>query len=134
MRDKIVTLRPHHGLCLAYFVGKGYSDGFARGMAEVLKALLNGGAVRLRCGVDDICAACPENSGGRCRTPAQVDRYDRAVLRLCGLREGAVLSFAAFTALVQARIIAPGRRESICGGCQWSELCRSVPSRWAGNE
>lgn len=27
-KEKPVALRPHHGMCLAYFVGKGYSDGF----------------------------------------------------------------------------------------------------------
>lgn len=126
-----VRLRPHHGLCMAFFVGEGYSDAFSRHMGEVLAALLKGGGVRLCCAVDQVCAACPENEGGLCRKPEQVAGYDRAVLRLCGLREGAELPFADFTALVQRRIIAPGLREDICGGCQWNELCRSVPSRWA---
>ena len=126
-----IRLRPHHGLCMAYFVGEGYSDGFSRHMGEVLSALLEGGLVRLRCGVDEVCAACPENQGGMCRKPEQVARYDRAVLQLCGLQEGAVLSFARFTALVQERISAAGRRDSICGCCQWNHLCSSVPSRWA---
>ena len=31
-----VLLRPHHGMCLAYFKGEGYSDGFSAHMKEVL--------------------------------------------------------------------------------------------------
>lgn len=129
-----VRLRPHHGLCMAYFAGEGYSPSFSRHMGEVLEALLAGGTVRLCCAVDEVCSACPENRDGLCRKPDQTARYDRAVLRLCGLREGMTLPFAAFTALVQARIIAPGLRESVCGGCRWDGLCRSVPSRWAEGE
>lgn len=128
------ALRPHHGLCMAYFVGEGYSDAFSRHMGEVLAALLAGGTVRLHSGVDQVCGACPERRGALCRKPEQVARYDRLVLQLCGLREGAVLPFSAFTALVQERIIAPGLRESICGGCQWDRLCASVESRWAAEE
>lgn len=129
-----VRLRPHHGLCMAYFVGEGYSDAFSRHMGEILSALLAGGVVRLCCAVDEVCAACPENTGGLCRKPEQVAGYDQSVLRLCGLREGTVLSFAAFTSLVQKRIIEPGLREQICGECRWSGLCRGVHSRWAGRE
>ena len=37
-----VRLRPHHGLCMAYFAGEGYSPGFSRHMGEVLETLLAG--------------------------------------------------------------------------------------------
>ena len=30
----MICLRPHHGMCLAYFEGKGYSDGFTVNMTE----------------------------------------------------------------------------------------------------
>ncbi len=30
-------LRPHHGMCLAYFEGKGYSEGFSAHMQEMLE-------------------------------------------------------------------------------------------------
>ena len=32
---KIIPLRPHHGMCLAYFKGEGYSGGFTAHMAAV---------------------------------------------------------------------------------------------------
>ena len=37
---KIIPLRPHHGMCLAYFKGEGYSNGFTAHMAEMLKIFL----------------------------------------------------------------------------------------------
>ena len=132
MSAEPVILRPHHALCMAFFVGEGYSSDFSRHMGEVLDSLLQGGTVRLQCAVDSVCSACPENEGERCRKPALVAGYDQAVLTLCGLEEGNVLPFQELTALVQRRIIAPGLRESVCGGCQWNDLCRTVPSRWAG--
>lgn len=33
-------LRPHHGMCLAYFEGKGYSEGFTAHMQSMLERLL----------------------------------------------------------------------------------------------
>ena len=42
-----VLLRPHHGMCLAYFKGEGYSDGFSAHMKEVLDELQKGMDVQL---------------------------------------------------------------------------------------
>ena len=36
----VIPLRPHHGMCLAYFKGEGYSNGFTAHMAEMLKIFL----------------------------------------------------------------------------------------------
>ena len=33
----MICLRPHHGMCLAYFEGKGYSDGFTVNMQKMLE-------------------------------------------------------------------------------------------------
>ena len=38
----VIPLRPHHGMCLAYFKGEGYSNGFTAHMAEMLKIFLEG--------------------------------------------------------------------------------------------
>ena len=45
-----VLLRPHHGMCLAYFKGEGYSDGFSAHMKEVLDELQKGMDVQLYVG------------------------------------------------------------------------------------
>lgn len=133
MSDKPLLLRPHHGMCMAYFAGYGYSGGFTAHMARLLEELTPETPVRLTVGTDAVCGPCPNNSGGLCSKPALVAGYDRAVLELCGLEEGRELPFGVFTALVQARILDPGLRPGICGGCQWNGICASRPSRWTAN-
>ncbi|MCD7883612.1 MAG: DUF1284 domain-containing protein [Lachnospiraceae bacterium] len=39
MKKRCIPLRPHHGMCLAYFEGKGYSEGFIAHMQNVLELL-----------------------------------------------------------------------------------------------
>ena len=132
MWDKPLPLRPHHGLCMAFFQGKGYSSGFISALAARL-AELDGTdrPVVLTVGTDAVCAACPHNTCGICDAAEQVAAYDRAVLELCGLPEHTICSFSVFTELVQTRILAPGRRQEICADCQWNRLCAVTPSRWA---
>ena len=36
MEKKRIPVRPHHGMCLAYFIGKGYSEGFSAHMEKML--------------------------------------------------------------------------------------------------
>ena len=132
MWDKPLPLRPHHGLCMAFFQGKGYSQGFTAALAARLRELEGTDRpIRLTVGTDVVCGACPHNRGGVCDAAEKVAAYDRAVLSLCGLEEGTVCGFSQFTRLVQARILGPGRRRTICGGCQWDGLCSRTASRWA---
>ena len=56
---RIYPLRPHHGMCLAFFVGEGYSDGFTANMRGMLEKFLAGAFVRLHAGPDEICRECP---------------------------------------------------------------------------
>lgn len=131
MSSDPVSLRPHHGMCMAYFVGHGYSDGFSAHMASLLERLAPDTPIRLTSSTDAVCGPCPNNHGGLCSKPEQVALYDRSVLTLCGLGDGYILSFGCFTRLVQERILSPGLRPSICGGCQWNDICSTQPSRWA---
>ena len=127
-----VLLRPHHGMCLAYFKGEGYSDGFSAHMKEVLDNLQNGDGmdVQLHVGTDEICSACPNNKDGQCTDSALVEKYDNAVLEACGLADGELLDFDDFTAKVQKVLLASGQRTEICGGCKWNDICESEKSRW----
>ena len=125
-----VLLRPHHGMCLAYFKGEGYSDGFSAHMKDVLDELQKGMNVRLHVGIDEICSACPNNRGGHCEAGDKVAEYDNAVLELCGLENGQIMEFDDFTDVVQKKILASGKRKEICGNCQWNSICESQKSRW----
>lgn len=123
------TLRPHHGLCLCFFRGKGYSDAFVENMARMQAALAEDPPVRLTEGADDICAACPNLIFGRCADQEKVARYDREVLRRCGLHPGQILSYRELEAQVHRDILEPGQREAVCGDCQWNELCHETEER-----
>ena len=72
----VIPLRPHHGMCLAYFKGEGYSNGFTAHMAEMLKIFLEGKKIRLHVDTDEICSACPNNLGGHCEAGDKVAEYE----------------------------------------------------------
>lgn len=129
-RDGPVLLRPHHGMCLAYFIGEGYSEGFSAHMERMLKVLETDAPVRLTVSADGICEACPNNRKGCCSSREKVEAYDRAVLEACRFREGQALSFLDFAGAVQKNVMDTGRRREICGGCQWSKICDHQESRW----
>lgn len=135
MWDKPLPLRPHHGLCMAFFQGKGYSSGFTAALADRLEELEGTDRpIVLTVGTDAVCAPCPHNTGGICDAAAKVAAYDRAVLELCGLEDGTVCTFSAFTTLVQEQILHTERRREICGDCQWDKLCSATASRWAARK
>lgn len=122
-----LPLRPHHGMCLGFFTGHGYSGAFTEHMARVRRGLWEnpGRPVVLRRGADVLCAACPNNLGGACRTAEKADRYDERVLEACGLSFGQTMAWRAFRRAVAEKILArPGARETICADCWWNPLCQ----------
>ena len=117
-------LRPHHALCAGFFRGKGYSEAFVANMAQVVATLrASDPLLTLRSAADPLCGSCPHNRGGVCESADKVARYDAAVLRLLGLRDGAALRRSELSARVRERILAPGRLGEVCGDCQWYEIC-----------
>ena len=132
--SKRIPVRPHHGMCLAYFIGKGYSEGFSAHMEQMLHILEQDVPIRLVVKLDEICSACPnhqivqdsenpEKQTEICEAEEKVFRYDHGVLDACGLSDGQELSFLEFTQKVQEKVIAAGLREKICGDCQWRDIC-----------
>ena len=121
-----LLLRPHHGMCMAYFQGKGYSEDFTAHMTETLAKMARSNPyVFLNISADTLCTHCPFlRPGGKCESQDKVCRYDREVLAMCKLPEGSVLRARQFRKLVKDRILTPGARESICGDCSWNKLCR----------
>ncbi len=116
-------IRAHHGMCFAFFEGKGYSDSFIRHMGEMKKVLEENPLICLVEGTDDVCGYCPNNQGGICHQQEKVIEYDRQVLKMCGLPSGTVLSWRDFSDRVQKKIIGAGKRTEICGNCQWNGIC-----------
>lgn len=119
-----MPLRFHHGLCLSFFEGKGYSGDFTENMAEK-KAMLerDDPIVTLTCKEDIICAKCPHNKGGECESAEKVNRYDTAVMKLCGFSSGESLHYKDLSRKVAEVIIQKGRLHEVCSDCSWNEIC-----------
>lgn len=118
-------LRPHHGMCLPKFVGKGYGDAFTANMRAVHDKLYESPETEIVIweGCDDLCARCPHNKNGRCDSD-HPDLFDQRVLAAAGLRYGDRMTFAAFVNRTE-----PLRKEhlqEICGECEWYSFCRGL--------
>ena len=124
MNQESMILRAHHGMCLAFFRGKGYSEEFTEHMKEISALVKQNPQVRIVAECDIICSKCPNLCSGQCDSEEKVIRYDNGVLDACGISENTVMPYASFAAAVEEKILQAGRREDICGDCQWSEICR----------
>ena len=125
MKNVKIKLRAHHGMCLAFFEGKGYSAGFTAHMAQVLEYLeQENPIVTVVAEADCICGGCPHLANGICESADLVQSYDRQVLSLCDMEEHSVLPWREFAAHVAEYILSQGKRSEICGGCQWSSICK----------
>ena len=121
-------LRPHHGLCTAFFEGKGYSNDFTANMHEIIAMLESlDPTVMLIVGTDIICEKCPNNSDGICTSPKPAV-YDERVLKMIGMNENDVLHWSVFRDAVHRHIIAGSRLIEVCGDCSWYEICSKKPS------
>lgn len=126
MQEYQYKIRAHHGMCICFFEGKGYSNEFTRHMGEIIQKLDENPFVRISLQTDIICEKCPNNKQGICECAKKVAEYDRQVLLRCGLSEGTIIPFSDFKKMVYDNIILPGKREEICENCQWSSLCYEI--------
>lgn len=121
---KTLEIRPHHGLCAEFFVGKGYSREFTENMAAVLKTLSeNDPTVVPKAAADLICTRCPNNGAEGCASGEKVKMYDKRVLEICGISEGTEILWEDFRRLLREKIIGAGRLREVCGDCQWADIC-----------
>lgn len=119
------NIRPHHGLCLHFFSGHGYSPEFVKNMTAIQSHLAQNPTITLVAGADSVCATCPNRVGVRdCRCDEKVLAYDQKVVDLCGLTLGDDLPWSAFFHRVETAILSPNLRETVCGDCQWNHLCK----------
>ena len=120
-----MQLRPHHILCIAHYEGKGYSEAFNIKMHEIINALESGGQFELVFGPDDLCASCPNLSGGNCNSEEKVRKYDRLTAEMLGIAENQRLNSDIFKSANQ-KIYEPNRFDQICSDCEWSYICRKT--------
>lgn len=123
MEDKIYKLRAHHGLCLCFFKGQGYSSEFIQNMSNVKCKLEENPLVCITKQTDMICNKCLNNIDGKCESEEKVCEYDRQVLERCHISEEEIMPYLDFQRLVQKNILLLKKRKEICENCEWDLLC-----------
>lgn len=120
-------LRPHHGLCLQYFRGHGYSQEFVNNMSKIVATLDQNPNIQLVNHTDDICLTCPNSintiHNKHCIFNKKVLHYDSCVMELCDLTYHSILPWNEFNKLIHNNILTQNLRQTICGDCEWSHLC-----------
>lgn len=127
--EKIYQIRPHHGMCVAFFRGNGYSPEFTAHMKEMIEIFRNDPKLQLVLHTDEICTACPNNEHGECLTNEKVLRYDNGILDACNLKENMVIGAREFFRIVEQDVIQTGLRKKICGDCAWNYICEALEDR-----
>ena len=125
-------LRPHHLLCLQSFVGKGYDLKFTQNIVRLLNNLRTNPKVSITFHEDSVCTSCPNNiessndqSTKACKTILKVQRYDQSIAMILSLSENQMIDFNEASTELRHRIQSRADLESICGDCEWFELCLS---------
>jgi uncharacterized protein len=117
-------LHPHHGLCIAFFEGKGYSSEFIDHMTALIKTLSESSLVQMTFCKDIICTKCPNIREHQCINQEKVLRFDKAVLAACNLHVSQMLKWGDFRNTVYRQIILKDKLRSVCGDCQWKTICQ----------
>ena len=123
MKQECLKIRAHHGMCLHFFEGKGYSDEFTAHMQKIYEEMQKNPEIEVVACGDEICKKCPNLENGICNTWELVLHYDKEVLKRCGLSEGKKIFLDVFSYLVEEKFILLVERQKICGNCQWSSIC-----------
>ena len=109
-------LRPHHVLCINFYVGKGYSKEFTENMSQIIENLQKNPLIEITTGHDVICSKCP---CGDCTGKAE--SYDRKVIAIAVI--SGKMHWKDLQKTVREKIIDTGRLHEVCGDCQWFCIC-----------
>lgn len=119
---KKLMLRPHHSLCMQFFVGKGYSKEFTEYMYEVIK-LPPETSVDITFNLDTICGHCPNHPLGKCFSHNKVLGIDKKVAEICGYSKDMTIVLTDFLKNSKEKIILTGRLNEVCGNCSFIAIC-----------
>lgn len=123
----MITLRPHHLLCIRNFIGKGYSKDFVDNMKSLINTLEENPnqKVLIKSGFDDICKKCPENNLGKCNSEDKVNILDKKVIECVNIQSGDIFSWEELM-LKTDKAISREYFEKICSNCSWFNTCKNI--------
>lgn len=122
----MILLRPHHGLCIRFFEGKGYSGEFTEHMEKTIERLQEPDTrIVLIKEEDEICKKCPNFLENGCKSKEKVCAYDDAVLEKTALTLGVPMEYRTFQQKIGEHIIDAGGLRGICADCGWAEICHN---------
>ena len=123
-----MNLRPHHLLCIQKFTGNGYDQAFTRHLTEIVARLADDPETRITLthGCDFVCLLCPNKKNEVCLSAEKVLQMDNAVLEICGLSYGEILSWAELSRRAREEILKTDRFDRTCSTCEWYELCKNT--------
>jgi hypothetical protein len=123
-------LRPHHSLCIQFFIGNGYSKEFTENMYKTIELLKSNPVIQIVCQADNLCVKCPNLAGNDCINSNEgVAEIDKKVMEICGFSDKDKISAKEFFTRSKENIINAGRMKEVCGGCLWSDICLKY-NRW----
>lgn len=122
-----MKLRPHHGLCIHHFIGKGYSQEFTENMAKIIECLEKEPEKQITVfvGRDDICCCCPHWDETGCQSEQKVLEYDQRCLDACSMQDGEQIDWKDWKEKIKESILIPEKISEICVSCNWLSLCES---------
>lgn len=130
----IVSLRPHHLLCMLTYLGKGYTPDFVRTYDRVMARLNAGASVEIVSGPDDICQGWLLDDGCHCHNDSVLNR-DAAAARDIGrllqtdIAPGQPLRLGPEHIATLRGAFAKGQIRTACRGCEWQAMCSAIATR-----
>lgn len=119
-----IRIRPHHSLCIQFFVGEGYSREFVQSMSRVIQILhTENPIIELSDKCDVVCGNCPNNINGNCLAEQKVSDIDKRCLAEYGLAVGDKIRWHDLEILAYQKIIRQHLLPSVCRNCQWNTIC-----------
>ncbi len=125
----LIPLRPHHSLCIQFFIGEGYSPAFTEHLTQLIDRFrADNPLIILTEGCDIVCSRCPHNRNGICENDEKVADIDNRSIRAAGLFPGAVLRWSELQHTMYEAVIQSGKLPDICRSCSWQDICLSLPA------
>lgn len=127
MKSYTLKLRPHHLLCLQKYTGHGYNETFTSQMNDVIHILQKDPDTKIELvkGRDLLCCACPNDHESICQSEEKVCFMDEKVIQICQMYYGETGPWSRLSKEA-AGIFLPGVFDTVCGACEWNQLCKDT--------